>query len=203
MQYSNACARIFIVCEFSKASPPRGSRKNKFHPRGIPVAPISTPAVFPQRLSPFPRNSHGIRGIPAIPVPAQTSILTRSQFFHRTSRYVPSLVVAARLRFSASSAAVVRVPCRETRRRGNISPNNNWETTNCITPLLFVTGCVVMWPVLDYRGHSDQTSPLHKGYRAHASLSSALPIRGRPPGLIQLKQQLGDDKPFRVAPPPP
>jgi len=58
-QCSNACTRIFIVCKISKAYS-RGSRKNKFRPRAIPVAPISIPRGIPTTSIPipadFPRN---------------------------------------------------------------------------------------------------------------------------------------------------
>ena len=47
--------------------------QNKFRFLGIPTAPISIPAVFPQHLSPFRWISRGICGIPAIPVPVQTA----------------------------------------------------------------------------------------------------------------------------------
>jgi len=69
MQYSNACARIFIVCKFPKASPagfpqkqipsPRNPRSSHFHPRGIHATSVPIPAEFPRNPldSRYPRSS--------------------------------------------------------------------------------------------------------------------------------------------------
>ena len=51
----------------------RGSRRNKIHPRGNPAIVRSIPAVFPQHSYPHPRETRGIRGFPAVPIPVHTS----------------------------------------------------------------------------------------------------------------------------------
>ena len=51
----------------------RGSRRDKIHPRGNPAIVTSIPAVFPQHSYPHPRKTRGFRGIPAIPIPVDTS----------------------------------------------------------------------------------------------------------------------------------
>jgi len=46
--------------------------ETNYQPCGIPTAPISVPAVFPQHLFPFLQISCGIHWISAIPISAQT-----------------------------------------------------------------------------------------------------------------------------------
>jgi len=70
-QCSNACTRIFIVCKISKAYS-RGSRRNKFRPRGIPVAPISIPPRYSHNIYPYSRG-----------FPAESARLSQSPFLCR------------------------------------------------------------------------------------------------------------------------
>ena len=51
----------------------RGSRRDKIHPRGNPAIVTSIPAIFPQHSYPHPRETRGLRGIPAVPIPVHTS----------------------------------------------------------------------------------------------------------------------------------
>ena len=67
---------------------PAGSPPKKIHPRGNPAIARSIPAAFPQHSDPYPRQTRGFRGIPAVPIPVHTSTM------HTTRRTTGLLVLA-------------------------------------------------------------------------------------------------------------
>jgi len=122
----NAFAQFIFIGKVSKVFP-RASRINKFHPGGIPAAPGSMAAIFPQHLSPFTRISRGIRGIPATRIPIQTSTLLRC--LHISGNYVrlpvPSIDSSSGgMRVAAEVTAAARLASRvnfgPTVRRSNL-----------------------------------------------------------------------------------
>jgi len=71
---NTVCTPKFFTAEFVDHS--RGvPAENKIHPRGNLAIARSIPAVFPQHSNPYPRETRGFRGIPAVPIPMHTSNL--------------------------------------------------------------------------------------------------------------------------------